>query len=265
MKASYVVTTGWWCNKADDHRETCFGDGQIREKDFFQKWYNAVTSFTSPEKILVVDSNSPIPPNLPTDKRLEFISLDINAGHSTNHVGKFCGVTRAHILGMQYALLCDVDYWVYIEQDALIYGHGIVEKAIEKMDKGIMFGCGRGTPQPMQQSFMIMHKDQIWDFLKRLNGINKRDNEISPEMKFAIASSSFLSILPEFIFLENKSKSKVRKFIYRVVSSLIKLNMTFDILPFGYGRKRPINFSDKTYYFQHGEQAELDSYNSKLY
>lgn len=263
MGKSYLITTGWWCGESGELRETCFGDEEIRGKDFFKSWYNAVTSFSKPKKILVVDSASPIKPELPDDDRIEIVSLDINAGHSTKHTGKLCGVTRAHIMGMQYALLCEVDYWVYIEQDALIYGVDIIEDSIKKMNKGIMFGCGRGTPQPMQQSFMIIHREKIPKFLWRLNKINAIDNKISPEMKFAIASSSVLSMLPEFIFYENKSNSPLKRRLYRLVSSFLKLNLTFDVIPFGYGRKRPIDFNDSQFYFQHGLEEELDNYNRK--
>src|SRR5437763_1104853 len=123
----YVVTTGWWCvenTSVRDTRRVAVGSDEIRGATFFKKWHAAVDRFTRPVKILVVDSNSPTLPELPPDPRIELLRLDRNAGHPSNHTGRLSGVTLAHICGMAYAFCCDVDYWVYIEQDALIYGDG---------------------------------------------------------------------------------------------------------------------------------------------
>lgn len=260
-KYKYVITTGWWCTNDDDQetRKSFIGSNKIRTRGFFRLWLNAVNSFATPEKILIVDSASPVKPVLPDDTRIETISIDCNAGHSTNHIGKYSGVTRAHIIGMNYALTCEVDYWVYIEQDALIYGEKIIENCIENMKQGIMFGDGEGTPQPMQQSLMIIKKDKIPLFLKRLTDIKSSDNQISPEMKFAMATSRIALMLPEFLFYGWGGKNSNR-FIKRKMNFIIKVLGTFDRLPIGYGRKRPINFNDKSFYFQHGNEEELRMY-----
>ncbi|WP_025563159.1 hypothetical protein [Psychromonas sp. SP041] len=255
----YVITTGWWCKNLEqkDMRDVLLGDDEIRSKDFFLSWLAAVNKFTYPKKILIVDSASPIKPDLScNDKILEIVSLDCNAGHSTNHLGKYAGVTRAHMMGMMYALTCEVDYWVYIEQDALIYGDGIVEYCIEHMKNGIMFGDGKGTPQPMQQSFMIMKTEEIPQFIKKLTDIKLTDNEISPEMKFALASSKYINLLP--IFLLSKLNSKRSYMI--IIKLFLMLTSRFDKLPIGYGRTRPIDFKDKFFYFQHGCKKELNVY-----
>jgi hypothetical protein len=34
----------------------------------------------------------------------------------------------------------------------------------------------------------------------------------------------------------------------------------YAVLPFGYGRVRPINFSDDIFYFQHGSVDEINAY-----
>lgn len=269
-KYKYVITTGWWCteNKAEETRSELIGDDKIRTKDFFNLWLNAVKSFTSPEKILVVDSASPIKPDTNHDPSIEIISLDCNAGHSTNHYGKYAGVTRAHIVGMIYALSCEVDYWVYIEQDALVYGNEIIEKCIDNLESGIMFGDGKGTPQPVQQSLMIMKKELIPTFLKKLTGIKATDNQISPEMKFAMCTSNLALLLPERLFFESHGEEAKNRLLSKVLkkigSLLIRSLMDYDKLPFDYGRKRPINFKDDNFYFQHGCDVELKNYLSLL-
>lgn len=258
----YVITTGWWCGPKSEvnNKRVEYGSSTIREKDFFGEWYKAVNRFTSPEKILIVDSASPIKPDLPDDPRIEWISLNVNAGHSTSHIGKFSGFTRGVVMGMLYAYNCEVDYWVYIEQDALIYGDGIIEHAIQNMDGSVMFGSGVGTPQPMQQSFMIIKKDYIPTFLKKLTSINRTDAQISPEMKFAMVMSSWTRFLPRKFFFQHlhfKPIRKIRKYLLR------KFNK-FDILPFGHGRNRPISFDSTYFYFQHGTEKELEEYKKKV-
>lgn len=264
-KSKYIISTGWWCNHEDevDHRDKLFGSDEIRGKDFFGKWYEAVTKFTNPEKIIIVDSKSPVKPVLPLDDlRLEFLSLNENAGHSTNHLGDWCGYTRGVIMGMSFALCCDVDYWVYIEQDALIYGDNIIEKAIAEMSEDFMFGSGDGTPQVLQQSFMIMKRSFIPTFIKNYSRFKSTDNQISPETKFALATVKFSRLIPEFV-IRNRSSRTVIGILRILIFKFLKYKINKSGLPFGYGRSRPINFNDKEFYFQHGTQEELISYEEK--
>jgi len=258
-KYKYIITSGWWCdNDASDDREKKLGDTQLRQVDFFSKWHEAIVKFSNPEKVLIINSASPVKPDLSSFSDVHFLSLDHNPGHPTKHLNRYSGVTYAHVLGMTYALLEDVDYWVYVEQDALIYGEGIIEHAISKMNKGIMFGSGLGTPQPMQQSLMIFHKDSIGKFLKNLSRISYPDSEFSPEMKFAVAASPIFRLFPNCainIFLKKNFLGKLFKklFFWLSNSSL----SGYKAFPFGYGRARPINFDDEYYYFQHGSVEEL--------
>ena len=98
-------------------------------------------------------------------------------------------------------------------------------------------------------------KDAIPTFIKNFNAIKATDNEISPETKFAIATSPFLQMLPEFFFKEIHEET----FKNKVVWKLFNIFQGFDNLPFGYGRVRPINFDDEHFYFQHGDKDELKS------
>ncbi|PWI34556.1 hypothetical protein DI392_05470 [Vibrio albus] len=263
MSHKYVITTGWWCGEKTELNKLRveYGASEIRSVSFFDKWFAAIDKYTNPIKILVVDSASPTLPNLPEDKRIELLSVDENSGHSTSHKGKYAGVTRAHIAGMVYAISCEADYWVYVEQDALVYGNDIIEYAISSnSSKDFIFGNGDGTGQPMQQSLMIIKTAAIPDFLRRLTNIKSRDAIISPETKFAIASSRVLSFLPEFIFYQNDGSSFYHKVINKFRKYLFILFKGYTDLPYGYGRQRPINFDSKRFYFQHGSQEELDAY-----
>ena len=261
----YIITTGWWCtndNKLDD-RKRKYGDSFIRTDEFHKTWFNAVNTFTKPKKIYIIDSNSPVKPLMNQEKEM-MISLHNNAGHSTKLIGKLSGVSRAHLLGMSLAMVNEVDYWVYIEQDALIFGNDIIEKCIEKMTKPYMFGSGKGTSQPVQQSLMIIKKEGIPNFIKSFNAIKARDNEISPEMKFAIAASLPLRLVPEVVYKYMGKGTIMSKIVKRIFWPIFSFFKGFDNIPFGYGRARPINFDSRHFYFQHGNKEELNSYFKKI-
>ncbi|MGB6020311.1 MAG: hypothetical protein WBF77_12040, partial [Sulfurimonadaceae bacterium] len=217
---------------------------------------------TNPKKIYIIDSDSPVKPTIDPQKE-ELISLHENAGHPTLHIGKLSGVSRAHLLGMSIAMANEVDYWVYIEQDALIYGENIIEKCIDNMKKPYMFGSGRGTPQPVQHSLMIIRKDGIPTFIKNFNAIKAKDSEISVERKFAIATSLPLRLVPEFVYKYMERKSSFSELLDRLFRSLYFTFQGFDDIPIGYGRQRPIDFSKSHFYFQHGDQKELEAFLKK--
>ena len=249
----YIIGTGWWSTSDytySEEREK-LGDDLIRSAEFHKLWYNALCEYTNPEKIIIVDSNSPVyPPFNKSDNRIEIISLDKNYGHSVDCNSKYSGWMRSCLLGIYYAYLCDADYFVYIEQDALIYGKNIIEYAIDKMDKPFMFGDGDNTPQLIQQSFFIIRKDGYIKFLNHIDDINYTDKEIAPETKF---SSIGLKWFPE-VFLKNK--------LGRLFCSLTN-KFRIEYLPFGYGRVRPIDWRDNYFYFQHGTVEEIKKYLNK--
>lgn len=258
---SYVISSGWWCaEKSQDERDYLHGDDVIRGKDFHHLWHASVDRYTSPEKILIVDSCSPIKPDIDrSDTRLEFVSLSLNAGHNTCHVGKYCGCVRAMLLGMEYALQCGVDHYVYVEQDALLYGEGIIEHCIASMNTPYMFGAGAGTPLKTQQSLFIIHRDGIRDFMRRLHRMPERDNKICPEDKFHMVCSKGPVGLHAHVY-KRASQSAFYKWLDWQFFKYLK---HYDELPIGYGRARPIDYDDDFYYFQQGDAEELGAYLAK--
>lgn len=243
-----------------DTRAELLGDDAIREQAFHQLWYEAIDRCTSPEKILIVDSCSPEQPQLATDDpRLEFISLNVNAGHSTNHIGQFCGYSRAILLGLEYTVQCEVDYYVYVEQDALIYGKGIIEHCIKAMRSPYMFGSGRGTPGIIQQSFFIIRRDGIRPFLERIRAIPYTDHDLSPEFKFHIAAGR--TPLQLHAYLHRFPKRRFSKWL---AWQFYKYFTGWDEMPIGYGRARPIYFDSPYFYFQHGSADELQQYQAVI-
>jgi hypothetical protein len=262
---SYIITTGWWCTNDDniEDRTAKYGDELIRSQKFHSLWFQVVDAFTNPEKIYIIDSDSPVKPKIDLQKEV-VISLHENAGHPTQHTGKLSGVSRAHLLGMSIAMANEVDYWVYIEQDGLIYGDNIIEKCIDKMKGPYMFGSGKGTPQPVQHTLMIIRKDGIPAFIKYFNSIKAKDSEISVERKFAIATSLPLRLIPEIIYKYMERKGFFSKLLKRMFWPFFFIFQGFDNIPFGYGRQRPIDFSKSHFYFQHGDKKELEVFFEKL-
>lgn len=258
---NYVITSGWWCGDVEHEIRKVQGSDTIRSVEFFKEWKKSIYKNSNPKKIMVLDSASPIKPSLDDLQHVEFLSIDDNPGHSTNHTGKYCGYMRSIIMGITYAQACNADYWVYVEQDALLKGKNIIEYCIDNMTTPYMFGSGAGTPQLLQQSFCIIRKDGFEPFLKRLNNIKKRDSEIPPETKFIIAASPLLSLLPLSLFKHIGNFNSFKgDFIRAVIRKVQKQGWSYNHLPIGYGRTRPINFDEKFYYFQHGSEDELNEY-----
>ncbi|WP_445621567.1 hypothetical protein ACUN8C_07260 [Kushneria sp. Sum13] len=261
-KYSYIISSGWWCGEKtpENEKRVEYGSNEIRDVAFFQEWYRSVNRFTSPVKIVVIDSASPTIPEIPDDPRVEFISLDINAGHSTSHIGHYSGYTRGCLASLGYAHATNADYWVYVEQDALLFGDGIVEKAIDNMKSDFMFGDRGNTPQPLQQSMMIIKKTAIPRFINAYSNIKATDKIIPPEVKFAIASTKIAQWLPERFFYQRDFDSFKNKLINKLQFWLFKYFGGYDVLPFGFGRDKPVKFTDSYGYFQHGDDQELQRY-----
>ncbi|MBR9827611.1 MAG: hypothetical protein GYB41_03000, partial [Oceanospirillales bacterium] len=110
---------------------------------------------------------------------------------------------------------------------------------------------------PAQQSFMIIKTSYIHKFINRFLNIKSKDNQISPELKFSIASSCILSSIPEFLYRFIEKRGPLNKVARVIVYGIISVFKGYDHVPYGYGRCRPINFEEKHYYFQHGSIDEL--------
>jgi len=254
---SYIIGSGWWSAGSDDRdtRAVKFGDEFVRSADFHQLWYSAVDRFTDPERIVIVDSASPDKPILADDPRLVWIELSHNAGHASNHTGHLSGYTRAVALGILYALACDADHYVFVEQDALIHGDGFVDRCIEVMTTPYMFGSGHRTPQPLQQAVFIIRRDGFQPFLTRLLAIPQRCQDLSPERKFLWASGRLPIGLVRFTRFPAFERFAQRWMLHF---------RAFDELPFGPGRLRPLDRDASHVYFQCAEADEIAWFRERL-
>lgn len=253
---SYCIGSGWWCSDEDEAvvnpKRKLLGAPLVRAVGFFELWRESIERNTDPASVVVVDSHSPIKP--PDDLRAPFawVVLPFNAKHSVNHLGKWSGWTRSVLVGGQYALATETEYFVYIEQDCLLAGRGIIEHCISKMKTGVMFGSGQGTPQPLQQSFFIVRRNRLAAFLKNLADIDLKDRDFAPEWKFACATWRPLVILANLGVLKIKPLRKLAFFAAQTAF--------FEVLPVGSGRTRPLPVDAPFWYFQHGEDDEVAAY-----
>lgn len=248
----YVIGSGWWASTSDDAAERKrLGDDVIRSARFHDLWYQGIRRFTNPAKIFIMDSCAPIKPGLcAADGRLEIVSLDENYGHAADCNEKLSGWSRSVVLGLAYALSCSADCFGYVEQDCLLFGEGIVEHAIGRMTHPYMFGSGVGTPQPLQQSFFIVHRSEFARMIRRLDGFAESDRLVSPEVKFARLKWDRMP--------SNLLGGKRRKKWFRRTGKF-----WYDELPFGVGRARPIDWEVPFFYFQHGSAEELAAYRER--
>jgi hypothetical protein len=227
---SYIIYAGWWCDQSRVHPGALrnASDNRVRGTEFFDVWYDCIHTFTCPEKILIVDSNSPIKPKFGQD--VEFVSLKRNFLHAENCDTMLTGWTRAFLTGAFYSLMNDTEYAVFIEQDCAVVGGGIIEQAIAEMEsqsKKIAYGKLDKMGSYIEQSLVIIKKDYILNFIQMYLAIPKTDSVfqgVPPEMKFKLINEKDNLWCP---------------------------------LPFGYGRNRPINFADAVFYAQQMTAQEL--------
>ncbi|CDU00005.1 conserved hypothetical protein [Vibrio coralliirubri] len=255
-----IVGTGWWCSTTDSRKIT-YGDDLIRSESFSELWLKSVRNNIIYEKIVVIDSNSPNKSSiLQNSSDVEYVEILENGGHATNINGRLCGWSRGVMMSMMYTYCSGGDYYIYVEQDVLLKGKKEIEKTLENMSTGFAFGKSIDFPQPLQQSFFIVDKNKILEFVSRFTSLKYDDNEMSCEVKFALCTSKFFRYVPKFLFKKVCMGKLLTKLISRIQSKLAYLLSNFDYVELNGGRDRPINFDESGYYFQHGTQEEINRY-----
>jgi len=230
----YIVGSGWWCSGNDwkiDKDIHVVDDPIQRMPEFHRLWHQTVTRFSKPNHIIIVDSHSPIRPTQFGDE--QWLILRENFGFSSDlredgAVQSLSGADRAILMGAMHAYCNDADF-VYIEQDCLIYGDGIIEWCMKNHgDFKLLLGNGERTPQPIQQAFQIWKREWIPELI----------NHFCQHKRYAI---------------EPKCQEK---YWWDALGSAITW------LKIGYGRQRPIDFNDRYFYAQHWTIEELQNYHS---
>jgi hypothetical protein len=228
-----VVGSGWWCE--DSVRDWKIGDSATRSIPFFDVWYRQVMRCLRPLRVVVTDSAAPVKPDYTSYPLLQWLELDSNYGHAIDiRLGsiktKYSGFTRSVINGAAYALCCDADFFVYVEQDCLVFGDDLLARATGDSAADIFLGMpsenakglNGGIAAPMlQQSLMVVRRAGLERFLEGLLGAPWTDGECSPE------ETMRLRLAP------------------------------FELTRIPYGRSRPIDFNAPAFYVQHLEGDDL--------
>jgi hypothetical protein len=228
-----IVGSGWWCDNRP--HDWTIGASITQSVGFFKLWYQQVMQCLNPYSIVVTDSASPERPDYRSFRNVHWIELDRNYGQPNDiRTGrirtKYSGFTRAVINGAMYALCCDADFYVFVEQDCLLYGSDFLNRAVANSRDDILLGRpterGKGLngsiAAPMlQNALMIVRRTGIERFIDAMLGAPWTDGEVSPEetMKRRISPYGLIGI------------------------------------PFG--RSRPIDFKEPTFYVHHVDDNEL--------
>jgi hypothetical protein len=228
-----VVGSGWW--SAGVRSQWTIGDDLTRSTAFFTLWYRQVMKSLNPSMIFVTDSRSPNKPDSRKFERVQWIELDKNYGHANDiRVGlskaKFSGSNLCKIMGAAFALCCDADYFVHVQQGCVLRGDDFLKKSIGEQDFDFFCGQraegGRGlhgaVAAPMlQDSVLIMKKSGIENYISKIISAPETDGELSPEAKME------------------------------------RYMAPYGLLQVPYGRSRPIDFSRSHFYAIHLTRDEL--------
>ncbi|MHC5018667.1 MAG: FkbM family methyltransferase [Planctomycetota bacterium] len=231
-----VVGSGWWCD-ATPH-DWALGADATRSPEFFELWYGQILRCLSPERVVITDSASPVKPVIPDDSRVQWVELDRNYGHANDlRTGrirtKYSGFTRSVLNGAMYALCCDADVYVYVEQDCLLYGDDFLAHALGDAEADILLGApaeqargldGAEAAPMLQQSLIIVRRAGLERFVQQLLAAPWSDGEVPPEeiMRRQLAP--------------------------------------FDHVRVPYGRSRPVDFTRSHFYVQHLDAEELPAF-----
>ena len=220
----YIVGSGWWCPaiKGTSNKRGK-GHPYTRSVAFHKLWYHMVHKYTTPYRIVMVDSASKYAP--PWEDDIEVIHLD------KNYQQPFCtpaenfgrnGWMRGFTLGMLYAWHCNSDF-LYIEQDCLVVGEGWLAEVYNTIQPShIMVGDthrvdDRGIPWKLQQSLVFVPR----------------------------------GVIPRFFWGLAKAKGKACEVKF------VRAGVAYQYFPFGVGRARPIPVGAKHFYAQHWNKQDL--------
>lgn len=231
----YIIGSGWWCDGSGEHkrskRERNTSSNETRKLGFHDLWYHCVHKYSSPEKIFITDSASPVAPKWRDDE----VVVPLLGNYEYDGIW-LTGWARSLINGAYYALMNnDIEYYVYVEQDCLIIGEGIIEHVISHMEKKKANFCYGTTidDYKIDTSFVFVKRDFIFDFIRHyLRGQDVLDKPYPERM---------------FQYISKQRATRVTP------------------LPFGYGRSRPIDMDKDMFYAQRWTDEELKKIKEKVY
>jgi len=231
-----IVGSGWWSDNRP--HDWTIGAPITQSVHFFRLWYQQVMHCLNPHSIVITDSAGPEKPDFRSFTNIHWIELDQNYGQPNDiRVGriqvKYSGFTRAVISGAMYALCCEADFYVFVEQDCLLFGDDFLNRAIAGSKDDILLGqptkMGRGlsgsVAAPMlQNSLVIVRRAGLERFIDAILGAPWSDGEVSPEQTMRRRMSPY------------------------------------GLIGIPFGRSRPIDFKEPNFYVHHVDDDELHQF-----
>ncbi len=228
-----IVGSGWWCD--NKRHDWTIGSPIPQSVNFFKLWYRQVIQCLNPHSIVVTDSAAPEKPDYRSFTNIHWIELDRNYGQPNDiRVGriqaKYSGFTRAVFNGAMYALCCEADFYVFVEQDCLLYGDDLLNRAVADSNDDILLGRptekGKGlkgsVAAPMlQNSLVIVRRAGLERFIDAILGAPWTDGEVSPE------------------------------------ETMRRRMSPYGLIGIPFGRSRPIDFKEPNFYVHHLDDNEL--------
>lgn len=232
-----IIGTGW-CAREEGHNNPKVSK-ILQQPDYLDKvWRAYIEAFVKPYKYFLYVSNCDIKPKLSMWMRRNCETVrNVKPERGQDHRHDWCA---SLMMGAEYALCNGCDF-VYIEQDCLVYG---LDKALEwayGQNANIAYGFGENCSFYKgwsESSFFYVHNGFLPFFLDLFNRSRVHEWTKSP--------------VPE-VWWTNMFTRIVDWHVFRVKH-----------WPFGYGRKRPIDFDEEVFYAQQLTDGELNNFMKKL-
>lgn len=230
-----IVGTGW-CAYRDGRNTARRTSKRMYEADYLAKiWLPYIEWFIKPKGYFIYSSNCEIRSAWDTyyDEGQDCYIMNREVNRVTN-LDRVEEQSHSHdaycamIMGAQFALLNGCDF-VYIEQDCLVYR---LDKALEWADgKKLVYGFGKWSHSEgwSEDSLQYIANVFLPEYIYRLNTVRFQE-------------------IPNFIGEPHYHK------LFKDVA---------DFWPFGFGRKRPIDFEQEIFYAQQLSDEELDGFLNK--
>jgi hypothetical protein len=217
---NYIIGSGFWAPNQTESKEK--QQSYLERQEFLNIWIENILKYSNPlpKQINIINSNATKPKiNKFNYSNIQWIDLLENPGHSISTDLKICGWRSSILISalIAYSSRCDL---IYKEQDCLYFGNIIEQIYKESKGNKILTGRFKSDANLMAEiSLMYVPHKMLFKFIETLSNII--ENEI---------------IKPNYPEKE--------------IALLIDM-LDGEYFTFGYGRDRPINFDDNSFFIQH--------------
>lgn len=231
-----IVGTGWWA--PDDLSQTTL----TRHERMFPMWYHFVRKYIDPDRIVVVNSANRRKPDFSAYEGVEVINLDRNYGTGNAIKNgtirtKYNGWTRSCYLSCCYALACDAEQFVYVEQDCLLRGADLLQEATHSSVYPVWLGPapGKGYKPGSKDLVQLAGFNQVSLIVARHDGL-----------------ISLMKACVEGPYTDGERPAEVRL--------AENLGGRFNLIKIPFGRSRPLDLSAPVMYAQDWSREELTAF-----